>query len=144
MFIFNSHDKFDRFDRQIIVLNQIIQIESWRKCRCCAWVWKRVCHHQCLNLQPRAWHRALMVRAECDTTQLFRCPLQYICFVDSVNLGRCTFLQKSFITLTTDSNYDLDIGNFCIAKIYRTSRWLGFKIIFDKNHSRDREHGMLI
>ena len=80
-----------------------------------------------------------MVRAECDTTQLFRCPLQYICFVDSVNLGRCTFLQKSFITLTTDSNYDLDIGNFCIAKIYRTSRWLGFKIIFDKNHSRDRE-----
>ena len=31
----NSHDKFDR---QIIVSNQINLIESWKKCRCCVWV----------------------------------------------------------------------------------------------------------
>ena len=41
-FIFNFlfHNSHDKFDRQIIVSNQINQIESWRKCRCCAWVRK--------------------------------------------------------------------------------------------------------
>ena len=41
-FIFNFlfHNSHDQFDRLIIILNQI---ESWRKCRCCAWVRKRVC-----------------------------------------------------------------------------------------------------
>ena len=75
-FIFNFlfHNSHDKIERQIIVSNQISQIESWRKCKCCAWVWKRVCHHQGLNSQPRAWHSVLMIRAECDTTQLFRRP----------------------------------------------------------------------
>ena len=36
------------------VSNQINQIESWRKHRCCAWVQKRVCHHKGLNSWPRA------------------------------------------------------------------------------------------
>ena len=53
-FVFNFlfHNSKEKFDRQIIVSNQINQIESWRKCRCCAWVQKRVCHHSGLNSQP--------------------------------------------------------------------------------------------
>ena len=64
----------DKFDRKIIESNQINQIESWRKHRCCAWVQKRVCLHWGSNSQPRAWHSEPMFRAKCDTTQLFRCP----------------------------------------------------------------------
>ena len=56
------------------VSNQINQIESWRKHRCCAWVRERVCHHWGLYLRPRAWRSIPMIRAECDTTQLFRHP----------------------------------------------------------------------
>ena len=75
-FIFNFlfHNSHDIFDRQIIVLNKINQIESWRKHRCCAWVRKRVCHHQGSNSWPRSWHSVQMIRALCDTTQLFRRP----------------------------------------------------------------------
>ena len=75
-FIFNFlfHNLHDKFDRQIIVSNQINQIESWIKHRCCAWVQKRVCHHRDSNSQPRAWCSVPMIRAKCDITQLFRCP----------------------------------------------------------------------
>ena len=34
---------------------------------------KRVCCHQGLNSQPRAWRSVLIFRAKCDTTQLSRC-----------------------------------------------------------------------
>ena len=66
----NSHGKFDR---QIIVSNQINQIESWQKCRCSAWV-RSVCHHRGSNSWPRVWCRLSMFRAKCDTTQLSRRP----------------------------------------------------------------------
>ena len=33
---------------------------------------KRVCPHWGSNLRPRAWHSVPVIRAECDTTQLFR------------------------------------------------------------------------
>ena len=45
-----------------------------KKHRYCAWVQKRVCHHQGLNSRHRAWRSVLMFRAECDATQLSRCP----------------------------------------------------------------------
>ena len=51
------------------------QIESWIKHRCCAGARKRVCCHQGCNSWPRAWRSEPMIRAECDTTQLFRSPL---------------------------------------------------------------------
>ena len=76
LFIFNFlyHNSHDKFDRQIIVSNQINQIESLRKHRCCAWVQKRVCYHQGLNSWPRAWASVPIFRVKCDTTQLFRRP----------------------------------------------------------------------
>ena len=43
-----------------------------------SWVWKRVCHHWGLNSQPMAWCSVPMIRAECDTTQLFRQSLYYL------------------------------------------------------------------
>ena len=46
------HNSRDKFDWQIIVPNQINQIESWRKRRCCSWIRKRLCHHQGLNSRP--------------------------------------------------------------------------------------------
>ena len=52
-----------QFRWQIIVLNKINQIETWRKRRCFAWVRKRVCHHQGLNSQPMAWCSIWMFRA---------------------------------------------------------------------------------
>ena len=77
LFFFNflSHNSHDKFDRQIIVSNQINQIESWRKHRCFAWVQKRVCGHQGFHSRPRTWHSFPMIRAKCDTTQLFRYPI---------------------------------------------------------------------
>ena len=73
-FNFLFHNSIDKFSRQIIVSNPKNQIESWIKHRCCAWVQKRVCCHQGLNSWPRAWCIVPMIRAECDTTQLFRRP----------------------------------------------------------------------
>ena len=70
-FFHNSHDKFDR---QIIVSNQINQIESWIKHRCCAWVQKIFCLHWGLNSRLRACLSVPKIWAECDTTELFRCP----------------------------------------------------------------------
>ena len=63
-----------QFTWQIWQTNQTNQIESWIKHRCCAWVQKRVCHHRGSNSRPRAWHSVPMIRAECDTTQLFGRP----------------------------------------------------------------------
>ena len=54
-FPFPFHNSHDKFYRQIIVSNQINQIELWRKRRCCAWVWKSVCHGRGSNSWPRAW-----------------------------------------------------------------------------------------
>ena len=51
-FNFMFHNSHDKFDRQIKVSNQINQIESWRKCRCSACVWKRVSCHECSNSLP--------------------------------------------------------------------------------------------
>ena len=57
VFFFNFlfHNSHEKFDRQTIVSNQINHTESWRMCRCCAWVRKRVCRHQGLKSWPRAW-----------------------------------------------------------------------------------------
>ena len=60
---------------QIWQTNQTNQIESWIKHRCCAWVRKRVCHHRSSNSWPRAWLSIPMIRAESDTTQLFKHPV---------------------------------------------------------------------
>ena len=75
-FIFNFlfHNSHNIFDRQMIVSNQINQIESWRKHICCTWVQKRVCHNHGSNSLPRAWRTIIMIRAKCDTSQLFSCP----------------------------------------------------------------------
>ena len=75
-FIFNFlfHNSHDKFDRQITVSNQINQTDSWRKQRCCAWVQKRVAHHQGLNSWSRALRTLLIFRAKYDTTQLYRHP----------------------------------------------------------------------
>ena len=72
-FIFNFlfHNSNDKFDRKIIVSNQI---ESWLKHICCTWVWKRICSQRGSNSRPRAWCSVPMIRAKCDTTQLFRRP----------------------------------------------------------------------
>ena len=77
-FIFNClfHNSPNKFDRQIIVSNQINQTQSWRKCKCCAGVLKRVSCHRGSNSWPRAWHSVPMFRAKCDSTQLSRCPTQ--------------------------------------------------------------------
>ena len=64
----NSHDKFDR--QKIIVSNQINQTESCRKCRCFAWVRKRVSCHQGLISRPRAWQSI-------QCSQLSVIPLSY-------------------------------------------------------------------
>ena len=90
-FIFNFlfHNPHDKFERQIIVSNQTTQIESWRKHRCCAWVWIRVCRHQGSNSQPSAWYSIPMIRAKCDTTQLFRRPLaivRYLLGIEALQL----------------------------------------------------------
>ena len=41
-------------DKYVIKSNQINQKESGKVCRCCAWVQKRVYHHQGINSRPRA------------------------------------------------------------------------------------------
>ena len=72
-FIFNFlfHISHDKFDRQIIVSNQINLLESWINRRCCAWVQKRVCCHRGWISHPRTWRSVPMIRAKCDTTQLW-------------------------------------------------------------------------
>ena len=101
IFNFLFHNSHDKFDRQIMVLNLMNQIESWRKCRCCDSVWKRVCCPQGVNSWPRAWRSIPMIRAKCDTTQLFRLPKAslslFLTFLASVVEGFKLRTLKSFL-----------------------------------------------
>ena len=124
MFIFNFlfHNSHDKFDRQIIVSNQINQIESWRKHRCFAWVWKRVCHHQGSNSWPRTWCSVLMFRAECDTTQLSRdiaYSWQYCNEPSCASYLGCFIRKKKYIFQRNCLFYFLRITGHGRSKIYK-------------------------
>ena len=79
-FIFNSlfHNSCDKFDRQILVLNQINQIESWRKHRCCAGSEKEFVVTKAPNSQPRTWHSILMSRASVTPLSYSGAPFLFL------------------------------------------------------------------
>ena len=82
IFIFLIHNSHEKFDKQILVLNQKNQIESWKSVDIVLGSNKEFAITRLkLAAQGMAWHSMTMFRVQSDTTQLSRCPNKHFCYL---------------------------------------------------------------